>query len=134
MKGALPGREAGAATPRSGVQLLLRGADGTELVPPVESGGGESTPSLFPSWALGATLVGDGVLLLVAFWVVLRHTGWGRFVAAGLLLMVGGGWLCIAVWLRGQRAVQELEAMNPLAEEKPRLRVRFLDEQPRPRH
>ena len=116
--------------PASGVQLLLRGTDGSELLPPAEPIADQPSPAGFPSWALGLMLVGDAILLLVAWWMVWWYTGWGRFAAAGLLVLVGGSWLCLAVWLRGQPAVQELQSMNPLAEDKPRLRVRFLDEQP----
>ena len=133
MSGARPSRDSGAPPEASGVQLLLRGADGDELVPPLPFAGGDDARRVFPSWAFGVTLVSDFLLFLVAFWIVARHTGWFRYVAAGILVLVGGAILCVAVALRGKRAVQELEAMNPLAEEKPRLRVQFLDEQPRRR-
>ena len=117
----------------SGVQLLLRGAEGDELVPAAEIRRRDDASRLYPSWALGVTLVSDAVLALVGFWIVLHHAGWGRYIAAGALVLVGGAQLSVAVVLRGKRAVQELESFNPLAEDKPRLRVQFLDEQPRRR-
>lgn len=128
----VPGQDAPpAASP--GVQLLLRGSDGDELVPPLEMARRDESGRLFPSWALGVTVVSDCVLALVGMWVVMAHTGWGRYLAAGALVLVGGAQLVVAVVLRGRRAVQELQSLNPLAEEKPRLRVQFLDEQPRRR-
>ncbi len=133
MKGTRSPRESDSPPAPSGVQLLLRGADGDELVPPAPFSRDGDDHRVFPSWALGVTLVSDFLLFLVAFWIVARHGGWFRYVAAGVLVLVGGAILCVAVALRGKRAVQELEAMNPLAEEKPRLRVQFLDEQPRRR-
>jgi hypothetical protein len=115
-----------------GVQLLLRGTDGKELVMPapvsVEDG-----PHPFPRWALAGALVADVLLVLVAGWLVMEHGGWSRYVAAGILLVVGACVLSAAVWLRGQPAIRELESLNPLAEEKPRLRVQFMDELPRRR-
>ena len=117
----------------SGVQLLLRGSDGDELVPPASLPADDDARHVFPSWALGVTLVCDAVLFLVAFWIVNSQTGWFRYVAAGALVVAGGAILSVAVILRGKRAVQELQSLNPLAEEKPRLRVQFLDEQPRRR-
>lgn len=116
----------------AGVQLLLRGTDGSELVPALPTDEQESTPVL-PRWALAGAVVADGVLILVAAWGVLGQTGWGRYVVATLLLSVGAAVLSMAVWLRGQPAVRELESLNPLGEEKPRLRVQFMDEAPRRR-
>ncbi len=120
------------ASDPAGVQLLLRGTDGKELVIPapvsVEDG---AHP--FPRWALAGALVADVVLFVVAGWLVMDHAGWLRYVVAGGLLVVGAGVLSTAVWLRGQPAIRELESLNPLAEEKPRLRVQFMDELPRRR-
>jgi hypothetical protein len=115
-----------------GVQLLLRGPDGKDLVMPapvpVQDG-----PHPFPRWALAGALVADVLLVLVAGWLVMEHGGWPRYIAAGILMVVGACVLSTAVWLRGQPAVRELESLNPLAEEKPRLRVQFMDELPRRR-
>jgi hypothetical protein len=94
--------------------------------------GVEMVPVL-PRWVLAGAVLADVVLVLVAVWVVLGQIGWGRYVVASLLLGVGAGVLSMAVWLRGQPAVRELESLNPLGEEKPRLRVRFMDEAPRRR-
>ncbi len=116
----------------AGVQLLLRGTDGSELVPAMPVSGVEMVPVL-PRWVLAGAVLADVVLVLVAVWVVLGQIGWGRYVVASLLLGVGAGVLSMAVWLRGQPAVRELESLNPLGEEKPRLRVRFMDEAPRRR-
>lgn len=120
------------ASDPAGVQLLLRGTDGKELVVPapvpVEDG-----PHPFPRWALAGALVADVILVVVAGWLVMEHVGWSRYVVAGILLMIGAGILSTAVWLRGQPAIRELESLNPLAEEKPRLRVQFMDELPRRR-
>ena len=90
MNGARPSRGADAPAAASGVQLLLRGADGDELVPPSPFSDGDNDRRVFPSWALGVTLVSDLLLFLVAFWIVARHAGWFRFVAAGILVLVGG--------------------------------------------
>jgi hypothetical protein len=114
------------------MQLLLRGTDGNELVisePPAIP----SAQHPFPRWALAGALVVDLMLVSVACWTVLDRGGWMRFVAAGVLLAVGGSVLSVAVWLRGQPAIRELGSLNPLAEEKPRLRVQFMDEVPRGR-
>lgn len=112
--------------------MLLRGTDGKELVMPapvpVEDG-----PHPFPRWALAGALVADVILVLVAGWLVMEQVGWSRYVVAGMLLTVGACMLSTAVWLRGQPAIRELESLNPLAEEKPRLRVQFMDELPRRR-
>lgn len=118
----------------AGVQLLLRGADGTELVPPEPTLPPDSQPpQAIPRWVLGSAVLADALLLLVAAWMVLAGRDWGRLVAATLLVFVGGGMLATAAWLRGHAAARELETLNPLAEEKPRVRVRFMDEMPRPR-
>ena len=121
-----------AADDPAGVQLLLRGTDGKELVMPapvpVKDG-----PHPFPRWALAGALVADVILVLVAGWLVMEQVGWSRYVVAGMLLTVGACMLSTAVWLRGQPAIRELESLNPLAEEKPRLRVQFMDELPRRR-
>ncbi|KAB2655703.1 MAG: hypothetical protein DVB31_16200 [Verrucomicrobia bacterium] len=133
LNGTRAARNADDPAQSSGVQLLLRGSDGDELVPPAPFSASDDTHRVFPSWALGVTLVCDAVLFLVAFWIVNSQAGWSRYVAAGALVMAGGAILSVAVLLRGKRAVQELQSLNPLAEEKPRLRVQFLDEQPRRR-
>lgn len=118
----------------AGVQLLLRGADGVELVPPAPESAAESEARhAFPRWALAGAVVVDLILLSIAAWLTFTGHGWGRMVAASLLVLTGGAILGAAVWLRGQPAVRELESLNPLAEEKPRLRVQFMDELPRRR-
>lgn len=131
-----PPRPATDTTPArpTGVQLLLRGEDGTELVPPqpdpaTDPGAAET----IPSWVLGCAILGDAALLGVAAWVVLSGHGWGRFVAATLLVGLGWGMISLAAWLRGHTAARELGTLNPLAEEKPRVRVYFMDEVPRSR-
>jgi len=49
-------------------------------------------------------------------------------------LVLAGAWaLGVAAWLRGRPANRELASLNPLSEETPRLRVRFMDEVPRRR-
>ncbi len=116
----------------AGVQLLLRGTDGSELVIPEPPADPPATHP-FPRWALAGAIVVDLLLLAVAVWAVLGRGGWMRFVAAGVLLTVGASVLSVAAWLRGQPAIRELESLNPLAEEKPRLRVQFMDELPRGR-
>lgn len=131
-----PPRPAADTTPvrPTGVQLLLRGSDGVELVPPQpEPATDPKAPETIPSWVLGCAVVADAVLLAVAAWVVLSGHGWGRFVAATLLVSLGGGMLSVAAWLRGHMAARELGTLNPLAEEKPRVRVYFMDEVPRSR-
>ena len=115
-----------------GVQLLLRGNDGEELVPPLEVASDADDQGIFPRWALASAVVADLILLAVASWVALFAAGNGRLVVAALLTATGAGILSVAVWLRGQPAVLELELLNPIAEEKPRLRVRFMDETPNP--
>jgi len=125
------GEGASAENP-AGVQLLLRGTDGSELVPEVPVRDEEQAP-LFPRWALAGAVVTDGLLMAVALWVVMARGDWGRYVAAATLLLAGAGVLSAAVWLRGQPALRELQSLNPLAEEKPRLRVQFMDEAPRRR-
>jgi len=122
--------EVGPIQPAEGVQLLLRGTDGSELVPPVPQESGESGPAL-PRWALAGALVVDLVLLGVAVWAVVGHRGWGRLLVAVLLLGVGAFVLGVAVWIRGQPAIRELASLNPLTEEPPRLRIRFMDEGPK---
>jgi hypothetical protein len=121
-----------AAGDPAGVQLLLRGTDGKELVMP-EPAPAPDGAHPFPRWALAGALVVDVILVLMAGWLVMEHVGWSRYVVAGILLTVGACVLSTAVWLRGQPAIRELESLNPLAEEKPRLRVQFMDELPRRR-
>lgn len=115
-----------------GVQLLLRGDDGKELVvpkdPPVENGAPEA-----PRWVLAGAVVLDLALIGVALWVELATRGWMRHAVA-VVLVGGGAWaLGVAAWLRGRPAARELASLNPLAEDPPRLRVRFMDEMPRRR-
>lgn len=109
---------------------MLRGTDGSELVPPVPREEGEGGRTL-PRWALAGAVVVDLVLLGVAVWAVLGHRGWGRLLVAFLLLGVGAFVLGVAVWIRGQPAIRELASLNPLTEEAPRLRIRFMDEGPK---
>lgn len=119
----------------AGVQLLLRGTDGKELVQPVRVfPKGDAHPG-FPRWALAGAVVVDGVLLLLAAGIAMfgGGVGWMREAAVVTLVLIGGAVLSAAVWLRGQAAIRELESLNPLAEEKPRLRVQFMDELPRRR-
>jgi len=115
-----------------GVQLLLRGDDGKELVvpkdPPVENGAPEA-----PRWVLAGAVVLDLALMAVALWVELATRVWMRHAVA-VVLVGGGAWaLGVAAWLRGRPAARELASLNPLAEDPPRLRVRFMDEMPRRR-
>lgn len=116
----------------AGVQLLLRGTDGAELVQPAPVPAADPAHP-FPRWALAGALVVDALLVLVAAWLILTPGSATRYVAAGLLIGIGCAVLSVAVWLRGQPAIRELESLNPLAEEKPRLRVQFMDEAPKRR-
>lgn len=131
-----PSRPATVPTPArpAGVQLLLRGSDGSELVQPQPLPDPDSAPTeMIPSWVLGSAVIGDAALLGIAAWLVLSGHGWGRMVAATLLVGLGCGIISVATWLRGHTAARELGTLNPLAEEKPRVRVYFMDEVPRSR-
>ena len=114
-----------------GVQLLLRGDDGKELVVPTKPAAGEG-PSA-PRWVLAGAVVMDLALMAVALWAELATRGWMRHVAALVLVLAGAWALGVAAWLRGRPANRELASLNPLSEETPRLRVRFMDEVPRRR-
>ncbi len=123
---ATPGRSA------EGVQLLLRGDDGKELVVPKDPPVVNAAPEA-PRWVLAGAVVLDLALLGVALWVELATRGWMRHAVA-VVLVGGGAWaLGVAAWLRGRPAARELASLNPLAEDPPRLRVRFMDETPRRR-
>lgn len=127
----VPGQETANGEP-AGVQLLLRGTDGAELVQPAPVSAADSSHP-FPRWALAGAVVVDALLVLVAAWLMVTPGSALRHVAAGLLIGIGGGVLSVAVWLRGQPAIRELESLNPLAEEKPTVRVQFMDEAPKRR-
>ena len=126
-----PGQEAAAGDP-AGVQLLLRGTDGAELVLPAPVPVADPSHP-FPRWALAGAVVVDGLLLLVAAWLMLTPGSRLRYAAAGLLIGIGFAVLSVSVWLRGNSAIRELESLNPLAEQKPTLRVQFMDEAPKRR-
>ena len=113
------------------MQLLLRGDDGKELVVPTKPAAGEG-PSA-PRWVLAGAVVMDLALMAVALWAELATRGWMRHVAALVLVLAGAWALGVAAWLRGRPANRELASLNPLSEETPRLRVRFMDEVPRRR-
>lgn len=115
-----------------GVQLLLRGDDGKELVTP-KPASAEPEGGPVPRWVLAGAVVLDMALVMVALWAELATRGWARHAVA-LVLVAGGAWvLGVAAWLRGRPAARELASLNPLSEEVPRLRVRFMDELPRQR-
>lgn len=115
-----------------GVQLLLRGDDGKELVQPTERAVGAGA-SEAPRWVLAGAVLVDVLLLAVAAWAELATRGWARHGIAAVLVSCGAAVLCVAAWLRGLPAGRELASLNPLSEEEPRLRVRFMDELPRRR-
>ncbi len=116
----------------AGVQLLLRGTDGAELVQPAPVPAADPAHP-FPRWALAGAVVIDALLVLVAAWLMVTPGSPLRYGAAGLLIGSGCAVLSVAVWLRGQPAIRELESLNPLAEEKPTVRVQFMDEAPKRR-
>lgn len=127
-----PFAKAGSGRAAEGVQLLLRGDDGKELVvakdPPVVTESPEA-----PRWVLAGAVVLDLALMGVALWAEVSTRGWMRHVVA-VVLVGGGAWaLGVAAWLRGRPAERELASLNPLTEDPPRLRVRFMDELPRRR-
>jgi hypothetical protein len=125
----------GKTTPKSqaeGFQLLLRGDDGKELVTPAEKPM-EPEAAGAPRWVLGAALAMDVVLVVVALWAEVATRGWMRHAVAALMVAVGACILGLAAWLRGRPAARDLASLNPLSEDAPRLRVRFMDEQPRRR-
>lgn len=124
--GQIPERDASGDD--GGVQLLLRGTDGTELLPPPIPMERPDTRPLLPRWALGGILVLDAGLVGLAGWIALGPGYVERLIIAALMVCMGGVLLAMAVYLRGQTAVEELNSLNPIAEEKPRIRVQFLDE------
>lgn len=86
------------------------------------------SPQALPSWALGCLLLADLLLVLVAAWVALASHAPGRLVVATVLVTLGGGLLSLGVRLRGERGAAELQSLNPFDEERPRIRVQFLDQ------
>ena len=127
----VPGQETASGDP-AGVQLLLRGTDGAELVQPAPVPAADPAHP-FPRWALAGAVVVDALLLLIAAWLMVTAGSRLRYAVAGLLIGIGGAVLSVSVWLRGQPAIRELESLNPLAEPKPRVRVQFMDEAPKRR-
>ena len=144
----LPGS---ATEPPTGVELLLRGENGPAPTPtaaaptsvpetPAPTPATPQTPpstwvptsrpppQTLPSWALGCLLLADLLLLLTAAWVALASHAPGRLLVATFLVSLGGSLLCLGVWLRGERGAAELQTLNPFDEERPRIRVQFLDQ------
>ncbi len=120
----------GADGPPTGVQLLLRGENGQPIAPPPPTLQPAATTDAthLPSWALGSLLLADILLVLVAGWIAFGSHAPGRLLVTSLLILLGGALLSLGVWLRGERGAAELQTLNPFDEERPRVRVQFLDQ------
>ena len=72
----------------------------------------------------------DVTLVVIGAWIALASRAPGRLMVAGVVICLGGALLALGVWLRGARAVAELQALNPLETPEPRVRIQFLEEKP----
>jgi hypothetical protein len=69
--------------------------------------------SAFPNWAFWALLGMDAALLILAVCVVLGPSPSGRIALGGVMVMLGGGLLCVAIQLRGTFQIPRFRVRIP---------------------